>query len=399
MSEIYVHANKLEGSIALPPFKSEVIRYFLLCALSGARSINVVRSADCLNGAISTDDSRLCDDIRHSMNASSFLIDYQCTDDCIDVGGSATLLRLLIPPLLAKYGFARFRTDASLYKRSLESYIDCIKCVIKRLENGIIEVSGRLSQDMKYSIDASASSQFASGMLLALPLIKGMRLHIDGNPVSEPYFELTLRMLNAFNILIERDADGFYLASSTKFTLPEHYSVEGDHSYAANFLAANYMNPCCNIVLSGLNLDSIQADAVAPRLFGRDEISIMNCPDLFPILCIAACAKSGKTVITGTDRLRDKESDRVKSMLNGISAIGGNIEAHSDHVIIHGNGKLRGGRVDAFNDHRIVMAFSIASLICDEPIEIYGADAVKKSAPRFFDDFRSLGGTAIEYNR
>ena len=129
------------------------------------------------------------------------------------------------------------------------------------------------------------------------------------------------------------------------------------------------------------------------------ELDISDCPDLFPILCAAACARKETVTINGISRLRTKESDRVSSMLNGITAIGGKMTVLDDTVRIVGTGRLHGGKVDSCWDHRIVMAFTIASLICDEPITIVGAEAVSKSAPQFFRDFSKLGGYVCEHIR
>lgn len=142
-----------------------------------------------------------------------------------------------------------------------------------------------------------------------------------------------------------------------------------------------------------------QADFAIRKFVFKDNIDISNSPDLFPILCILSCGKTGDTVIAGTARLRGKESDRVNAMLECIRSLGGSAECGENNIIIHGTGTLRGGTVDSFHDHRIVMAAAIASLICSNPVVIRGFEAVNKSAPQFFNDFKALGGTVVEYVR
>ena len=148
-----------------------------------------------------------------------------------------------------------------------------------------------------------------------------------------------------------------------------------------------------------MNGEKKQADFAIRKFVFKDNIDISNSPDLFPILCILSCGKTGNTVITGTARLRGKESDRVNAMLECIRSLGGSAECGENNIIIHGTGSLCGGTVDSFHDHRIVMAAAIASLICSNPVVIRGFEAVNKSAPQFFNDFKALGGTVVEYVR
>ena len=185
--------------------------------------------------------------------------------------------------------------------------------------------------------------------------------------------------------------------------MPDELSFEPDCSYAANFIAANYIisgKTDRPVTVSGISAGSGQADYRIFDHIGNDEIDLTDSPDLFPVLCVASLAKYGCTEISGIKRLRDKESDRIESTASLIRAIGGNIEAGDDYVIIRSHGgSLCGGIVDPYGDHRIVMAASVASLLCREPVYIKNASCVRKSAPQFFDDFRSLGGIADEYIR
>ena len=123
-------------------------------------------------------------------------------------------------------------------------------------------------------------------------------------------------------------------------------------------------------------------------------IDVSAIPDAVPILSVIACAAKGETKITNAARLRIKESDRLKSVTAMITALGGDITELADGLIINGSGKLKGGVVDSFNDHRIAMAAAIASTICEGEVVITGAQAVEKSYPKFFEHFKLLGGEA-----
>lgn len=380
--DVKLFAKKLCGRITPPPFKSEAIRLILLYTLSGEQPNLIVHSADCVG-----------DDINHALSAAKRLLTYKETELPIDVGESATLLRLVLPSMLALYGEAKFKVGNSLYSRSLKAYSDGIGCKIKYCQNGVIEVFGKL-EPKEYIINASESSQFISGMLLALPLVPGMSISMEGVPVSTPYLDLTITLMEEFGVNINR-ADGRFEAAGFHYTVPNSIRLSADSSYAANFICANYFGSSVEIADSPASF--VQADSIIGSIIDEPEISIRNCPDLFPILVIAACGRKSITTIYDTHRLCDKESNRVLSMLDCITKLGGSMEIFDDHVVIHGKGHLQGGIVDSHNDHRIVMAVSIAALISKEPIIIQNAEAVSKSAPQFFDDYRALGGTACEY--
>ena len=194
--------------------------------------------------------------------------------------------------------------------------------------------------------------------------------------------------------------------------------IEGDWSNGAFFLAAGAMNTPINV--AGLSPTSAQPDVKiieAINDFGSDAIrvrngysvfskpmrgivfSARNAPDLVPIISVLACAAQGTTRIINAGRLRFKESDRLRTVSVNLRALGAEIEEDADSLTIRGGGTLRGGEVDGSGDHRIVMAMAVASTICEEPVVIRGWEAVEKSYPTFFEDFRSLGGVADVLDR
>ncbi len=394
MAHYIVSAQKLIGTIDLPPFKSEVIRMLLLYALSGARPSSVVKSSDSYG-----------DDINHAISAADSLY-YAIVNGTVpefEVGESATLFRLLIPMVLSLFGEGRFILGKSIINRGEDEYIKSLNCKINISGNRMtIKGDLRLQSPCCYSVSMERSSQFASGILMALPLLdeSSLRIVLSGSEqshlVSMPYFNLTRRIMELFGIEIsEHETSSFiHLSVRGEYTAPNSYDVSGDGSYAANFIAANYLG-------SEVNFTNIpvyaQADTVISEMLHLNEIDITDCPDIFPILAIAACSKHERTIIHGIGRLRTKECDRVHAMYSGITALGGCVRIHRDCFEIFGSGQLHGGIIDSYFDHRIAMAFAIASLISDKPITIMNATAVNKSAPQFFNDFIKLGGTVHEY--
>lgn len=393
MSELSFYSTGLSGTITLPPYKSEAIRILLMSALSGVHPAAVVQLPDRIGSDLIA--------AKRSSESLYALISNERTEPFY-VNESATLLRLLIPVSLAYSGRCEFVISTGLWQRGLDEYarsLDCCFSFSRTTEtHGILTVTGIVGP-MRYSIDAFRSSQFASGILMMLPLVNGAVLSLpcaNGNLklVSKPYFDLTLELMERFGIQFEinRLNGSVELSASGRYTFPGSICLSGDGSYAANYIVANSFGSDVRFTNYP---HSTQSDTVIERIIHDDIVDISDCPDLFPILCIAACGKKGLTVIENTARLSSKESDRVLSMREGIMSLGGKICADENAVRIWGSGRLSGGTVNSFSDHRIVMAFAIASLIADGPVRIINANAAVKSAPSFFDDFVSLGGEII----
>lgn len=251
-----------------------------------------------------------------------------------------------------------------------------------------LHLSGQLRAG-HYRIDGGVSSQFISGLLMALPLLEGeSRLELIGKMESKPYVELTLQTLSQFGV----EWSDFKCAGKQKFKSPGTVQVEGDWSSAAFWLAADFIGS--SIEVDGLNPNSAQADkAIIQLLLQLKEhvsISAADFPDLVPIIAIVAAVNQG-AVITDIRRLRLKESDRVQSIVEMLNALGGRAFADENTLTILPS-ELIGGTVDAYNDHRIAMAAAIASTVCNYPVTILGAECVNKSYPSFWKEFTRLGG-------
>jgi len=268
-----------------------------------------------------------------------------------------------------------------------------------------------------YSMDAGVSSQFISGLLFALPLLKGdSELRLTGRADSFPYIELTLEALKAFGVTIEFDGTVFSIPGGQIFKAPDLVNIEGDWSNAAFWMGAGAVG-AGKITCTGMDLRSRQGDRAiidilqefgarveienyAVTVTGGDlkglEIDARNIPDLVPILAVVAASAEGITVIRNAGRLRDKESDRLSAITDVMRGLGSDVIQTEDGLVIRGSTALKGGQVSSHGDHRIAMAAAIAATNCTKEVEILGADAVSKSYPGFFDDFRSLGGKVVE---
>ncbi len=306
----------------------------------------------------------------------------------MDAGESATTMRLLIPLSLLNGG-GRFLMTGSLATRPIEPYSESLDAKLYRNGNEVI-VTGDLTPG-EHRIRGDVSSQFVSGLLFALPLLNGDSfLHVAGTLQSRPYVDLTRDIMARFQVYTEAYGDGFLIRGYQRYKSADLF-VEGDWTYASNFLVANRLGG--SVKLNGLDQESLQGDRRVLYALDKDEVDISDMPDVFPALAVNACAKKGVTRITGGRRLRFKECDRLNAMVTELNKLGADAKEEGDTFLVRGTGRLKGGKADSHNDHRVAMALSIAAAICDAPVELTGSESVKKSAPHFFETLKALGGT------
>ena len=332
-------------------------------------------------------------------------------DAVLDCGESGSTLRFILPIVAALGISADFILHGRLAQRPLSPLWELLE------ENGIsltwtsentLHIEGKLRSGT-YRIAGDVSSQFITGLLFALPLIGGESDIMLTSPLqSAPYVDMTLAALHRFGIEVEPKENGWHLPSGLSYKSCTSVQVEGDWSNAAFWLCAGAI--CAPMTVSGLDFSSPQGDrailevlkkfgaemtldgdsvTVSPVQLHGITLDASDVPDLVPpIALVAACAK-GTTRIFGAERLKIKESDRLQSVSETLNQLGGKVTVTHDGLIIEGSALL-GGCVDSHNDHRIAMLTAIASTVSRGAIELIGADAVKKSYPRFWEDFKSL---------
>lgn len=319
----------------------------------------------------------------------------------IDCGESATTLRLLIPVTLALCGGAELSGAASLMARPLEPYFRIFRenSIEYSLKNNILSLRGRLTAG-DYALPGDVSSQFFSGLLLALSLLEDKSiLRAESKIQSRPYVDMTLEAMSAHGVDVDLDEHGeaFYI-TPRRYT-PHSGALESDWSHAALWLAARELGN--DISIHGMNENSVQGDRIfmeylhALRGGGDAALDVSQCPDIVPPLALAASLRSGRCTIKNAARLRIKECDRLDAVCNVLGSLGADISQSADGLKISGAARLRGGvRVDPRNDHRIAMMAAAAATVCREPVIIRGAECVGKSYPDFWRVFRELGGAA-----
>jgi len=276
-----------------------------------------------------------------------------------------------------------------------------------------LTVKGPLSGG-EAEVDGSVSSQFLTGLLIALPAASRDSCLKVKNLKSTPYIDMTLTLLKSCGIRIEnKDYKIFRIKGKQRYRVGE-YRVEGDWSGASFLLVAGALGG--DIRVTGLDptspqadrriIDALQAAGAAVSLSSATieikkqslsafDFDATDCPDLFPPLVILACNCAGTTAIKGVERLKYKESNRAAVLQKEFTGLGARIRIEGDIMKIDGT-KLTGGTVDSHNDHRIAMAGALSAINAAGEIAITGSDCVAKSYPDFFEDFSAIGGIVHE---
>lgn len=253
----------------------------------------------------------------------------------------------------------------------------------------------------EYALPGNISSQYITGLLLALPSLAGdSRIRYTTEVESAGYVEMTVAALKEFGVRVHIVPGGYDIPGSQTFVSPGSVRAEGDWSNAAFWLAACALGS--DVQVTGLNMNSAQGDRsvveVLRTMRGPDGrlrgagIDAADIPDLVPVLAVAATQAEGETVFFNAGRLRIKECDRLAAMRENLTRLGADVRETEDGLIVRGGKRLHGAEVDSFNDHRIAMSMAVAATVADGEVVIRDAGAVAKSYPAFYEDFAALGG-------
>ena len=333
----------------------------------------------------------------------------------VDCGESGSTLRFLIP-LAALLGEpVVFTGHGRLLQRPQTVYERLFASCGVSFEHTpqAIRVCGRLAPG-RYRVAGDVSSQFITGLLLALSLLDGpSELAVTGAFESASYAALTASSMADFGVPVRREGQTFFLAGGAGYR-PREYRVEGDWSQAAFFAVLGAA--VGGVGVAGLRADSLQGDrailAILRRAGARiacedgvyrfeksalrgGEIDLADCPDLGPVLMALGLLCAGETHIIHARRLRLKESDRIGAMEQEIRRMGGCIASGEDDVTVAG-GALHGAALQAHGDHRVAMAMAVAALASGAEATIDGAEAVEKSYGDFWRDLRALGAEVTQ---
>lgn len=385
--------GRAHGTVAAPPSKSAAHRLLLAAALA--------RGESRIHGISESEDMRATLGCLPALGAT---FSREGTTVTVSGGGeppavrrfpcgeSGSTLRFCIPPALTG-GEAVFEGTERLFARGIGVYETAFagKGVLMEKAAKRITLRGVLPPG-DYEIPGNVSSQFATGLLFALPRLAGESTLTVRPPVeSRPYIDLTTDILGRFGVTVHETAPGVFQIPGGQFYVPGEHTAEGDWSNAAPLLALAELGD--KVCVTGLDGNSRQGDRVFPALAEKlrtpgSEIDVSACPDLAPVLFALAALQHGGD-FTGTARLRIKESDRAGSMKEELARCGVRVEIGENRVSVSGGAHAPQTPFSAHNDHRIVMALS---LLCARfGGEIEGAEALNKSYPTYAADLRRLG--------
>lgn len=411
--------GELSGKIDIPSSKSQAHRLLICAALSAApvsvslrgMSQDILATCDCLHA--------LGADIREQDGGLLVtpISDVPKTEVMLACRESGSTLRFLLPVCGMLGVNAVFCCEGRLAQRPLSPLDEELRAhgmEITQNGNQII-CRGKLTAGT-YTLPGNVSSQFFTGLFLALPHLPGeSTLRVTGKLESAPYIAMTGRVLELCGARMAPIANGWLIPGNQILHLPSFLTVEGDWSNAAMFLCAGALSQR-GVKVRGIRTDSAQGDRTVCSIlqqFGANvragdfsvtvskntlhgiEIDASQIPDLIPVLSVVAAYAEGETRIYHAARLRLKESDRIASTTAMLHALGADAEELPDGIIIRGKARLSGGTVDSFSDHRIAMSAAIAASNCETPVTIVGSEAVCKSYPNFFDDHSTLKGAQV----
>ena len=327
-------------------------------------------------------------------------------------GESGSTLRFLLPLCGALGVSAAFEREGRLPERPLKPLDEQLTAhgMAIQPDGALLHVSGTLRAG-EYTLPGNVSSQYVTGLLMALPLIKGESvLRIEGKLESADYVAMTLDTLEKAGIRVEAIDGGFRIPGRQRYDVPAGSAVEGDYSGAAFFLCMGALSKA-GVTVTNLDPASKQGDKrvseILARLgarveYGADSVTVRRgslrgavidasmIPDLVPALSAVAALCEGETRFTHAERLRLKESDRLTATKNLIAALGGDARETADGLIVTGKAQLSGGTVDPCGDHRLAMTAAVAACGCAGEVVVPDAQCVNKSYPAFWDDMKRL---------
>lgn len=401
-----ISCRNLNLDIKAPLSKSVFHRELIINYLLGARGEFLEESPDDNDDIRAT---KAC--LRALENKDSDTVILECNE-------SGSTLRFMIPAALAcksdKVKTLVFKTKGRLIERPIKELADCLAPVgveiTKNVEANEITVTGNIDSG-RYVIDGSVSSQYISGLLMALSCFdKESTVEVTGGIASVHYIELTTNALSKYGINVVREGDTFIVPAKAETAVPDgNFEVEGDWSNGAFLICLGSLIHGGSAKVTGLNMESVQGDRAIMRflmlagisylvegdtVFVQDslinpvrpsiEMDCSDIPDIVPYMAVTGAFRAYKTVLKGIKRLRIKESDRAKAVTDMLTAIGANVTLEEDTITIEYINKTADDIVlTSSGDHRMAMAAVLCAAATGKDIELDNIDCLDKSFPEF----------------
>ena len=417
MSDVKFSPFVPNGTVNVPPSKSDVHRAIICAAMAnGVSRISPVALSNDIKATIGCIKALGADAV---LENNVLTVDgtnmYKNKTALLDCGESGSTLRFFIPIAAVGNINATFVGKGKLPQRPIGIFTEALPKAgtVCKTEGGLpLEIKGQLKSGI-FEIPGNVSSQFITGLLLALPILEGDSEIVLTSPLeSVGYIAMTIRTMKQFGVNIQATEKGWHIKGGQSYQTCD-YTTDGDWSQAAFFMVLGAIGG--KVTVKGVAKDSTQGDKKCAEIlaeFGakvtqRDNevtvekgdlkaitIDASQIPDLVPVLSVCAAFAEGTTKIINAERLRIKECDRLKATAELLNNLGGKVKELSDGLEITGVSSLEGGKVNGYNDHRIVMSAAVCAARSDEDITATFAMSINKSYPDFYIDYNSIGGKA-----
>lgn len=395
-----IKTDNLQGTVDAISSKSFAHRFLILASVADTDTKIIINEFS--NDIMTTIDCLRNLGVEIDINENEVTVHpsfFQKDVSDINVNDSGSTLRFLLPLVSFLSQKTNVKCTGRLQDRPIKELMDQLKLSgLTFSEDKLPFTVDGTFHKIDFEFPGDVSSQYISAIMMIAPLIGGCEIKLTSQLESTGYIKITQECLRLFGVDSEILFDKVIVKPGA-LKSPGEIIVEGDWSNAAFFLCANELGADINV--QNLNMDSIQADRKIVELLektnkNRDycEIDISQTPDLFVILAVVLSQKCDKSVLKNGKRLRLKESDRIQSTYDMLKTFGVNCEIEGDNLVIY-KSEMKPAVVNSFDDHRIVMAAAIASIITKE-VEIKDWQAVKKSYPSFFDEIERLGSDVID---
>lgn len=417
MSDVKFSPFVPKGTVNVPPSKSDVHRAIICAAMAnGVSRISPVALSNDIKATIGCIKALGADAV---LENNVLTVDgtnmYKNKTALLDCGESGSTLRFFIPIAAVGNINATFVGKGKLPQRPIGIFTEALPKAgtVCKTEGGLpLEIKGQLKSGI-FEIPGNVSSQFITGLLLALPILEGDSEIVLTSPLeSVGYIAMTIRTMKQFGVNIQATEKGWHIKGGQSYKTCD-YTTDGDWSQAAFFMVLGAVSG--KVTVKGVAKDSTQGDKKCAEILARfgakvtqldNEVTVekgelkaitidaSQIPDLVPVLSVCAAFAEGTTKIINAERLRIKECDRLKATAELLNNLGGKVKELSDGLEITGVSSLKGGNVNGYNDHRIVMSAAVCAARSDEDITATFAMSINKSYPDFYIDYNSIGGKA-----
>ena len=417
MSDVKFSPFVPNGTVNVPPSKSDVHRAIICAAMAnGVSRISPVALSNDIKATIGCIKALGADAV---LENNVLTVDgtnmYKNKTALLDCGESGSTLRFFIPIAAVGNINATFVGKGKLPQRPIGIFTEALPKAgtVCKTEGGLpLEIKGQLKSGI-FEIPGNVSSQFITGLLLALPILEGDSEIVLTSPLeSVGYIAMTIRTMKQFGVNIQATEKGWHIKGGQSYKTCD-YITDGDWSQAAFFMVLGAVSG--KVTVKGVAKDSTQGDKKCAEILARfgakvtqldNEVTVekgelkaitidaSQIPDLVPVLSVCAAFAEGTTKIINAERLIIKECDRLKATAELLNNLGGKVKELSDGLEITGVSSLKGGNVNGYNDHRIVMSAAVCAARSDEDITATFAMSINKSYPDFYIDYNSIGGKA-----